>query len=390
MSEMQAGELLADAVRVVWEQLMQHALELAANGPATGINPQVGCVLVDESGTIVAEGWHRGAGTPHAEVAALSSLDRADATGLTAVVSLEPCNHTAHTGPCSEALIAAGISRVVYAVADPGAHSSGGAARLREAGVTVIGGILADETSEAMRVWLTAARLGRPFVTVKWASSLDGRSAAADGTSQWITGQKARQRVHQQRALSDAIVVGTGTVIADNPALTARDDAGQLLAHQPIPIVIGLRPVPPSALVFRHPQAAIITASRNLDQILRDLYNRGIRHVYVEGGPTIASAFVSAGLVDKFLVFLAPVLIGGPSLAIGDLKITTIADAKRLSVDSIEQLGDDLLITARVRSDAGRHGDEVPRRLHSAHSTNKTPLAAYATNDLLLHLTEEN
>jgi len=344
--------MTAAATRAGYESLMRHALSLAAHGPASGVNPQVGCVLVDAAGTIAAEGWHRGAGTPHAEVDALSHVD--DATGLTAIVTLEPCNHQGLTGPCSEALIAAGVARVIYAVSDPGEHSGGGAERLREAGVLVESGVLADEASEAMRVWLTATRLRRPFVTVKWASSLDGRAAANDGSSQWITGTAARQRVHEQREQSDAILVGTGTVLADDPSLTARGDAGELMPHQPIPVVIGERAIPTDARVLRHPQPAILTQSRDLPAILTDLFARGIRHAFVEGGPTLASAFVTAGLVDEYLVYLAPVLLGGGRLALTDIGVGTIGEARRLTIDSIEPLGDDFLVVARPTHDFPR------------------------------------
>lgn len=342
--------------------LMRHALSLAARGPAVGVNPQVGCVLVDADGTIVAEGWHRGAGTPHAEVDALSRLlphrSGAPAEGLTAVVTLEPCNHRGLTGPCSEALVAAGIRRVVYAVPDPGEHSSGGAARLRAAGVEVVSGVLEDEASEAMRVWLTATRLRRPFVTVKWASSLDGRAAAADGSSQWITGTAARQRVHEQRALSDAIVVGTGTVLSDDPSLTARGDAGELMPHQPIPVIVGEREIPPTARVFQHPRPAIVTGGRDLPAVLSDLFDRGVRHAFVEGGPTLSSAFVAADLVDEFLVYLAPVLLGGDRLALTEIGVDAIGRARRLSIDSIERLGADLLVTARPADARGTLPEE--------------------------------
>lgn len=333
--------------RALYEPLMRRALSLAAHGPASGVNPQVGCVLVDAAGGIVAEGWHRGAGTPHAEVDALSRVGSAD--GLTAVVTLEPCNHHGHTGPCSEALISAGVSRVVYAVSDPGEASGGGAARLLAAGVAVESGVLAPEASEAMRVWLTATRLRRPFVTVKWASSLDGRAAAADGTSKWITGTAARQRVHEQRERSDAIIVGTGTVLADDPALTARGDGGELMPHQPIPVVVGERAVPATARLFAHPQPPIVTHSRELPAILSDLYGRGIRHAFVEGGPMLASSFIAAGLVDEFLIYLAPTLLGGDRLALGDIGVASIDEALRLSIDSIEQLGPDLLVIARPK-----------------------------------------
>jgi len=328
-----------------YERLMRTALALAARGPATGVNPQVGCVLVNDVGEVVAEGWHRGAGTAHAEVDALSKV--ADATGLTAIVTLEPCNHTGRTGPCSVALIEAGVSRVIYSVSDPNPQAGGGAERLRDAGVAVDGGLLATETEELLRPWLTAVRLGRPHVTVKWAASLDGRAAAADGTSQWITGTAARQHVHERRALADAIVVGTATVLADDPSLTARGDAGELLEHQPVAVVIGERAVPADAKLRSHPAGLIETGSRDLGAVLQDLYDRDIRRVFVEGGPTLASAFIAAGLADEYLVYIAPTLIGGPKLAVTDLGIDTIADQRRLTITGLDRLGDDIVITAR-------------------------------------------
>jgi len=332
---------------MTYEKAMRHALTLAANGPALGANPQVGCVLLDADGTIVAEGWHRGAGTPHAEVDALSKVE--DATGLTAVVTLEPCNHTGRTGPCSLALIAAGVAKVVYAVSDPGQASAGGAQTLRDAGVSVEGGVLAEEAEEFQHVWLTAARNGRPYVTVKWASTLDGRAAASDGSSQWITGTAARQRVHEQRAASDAILVGTGTVFADDPTLTARGDAGELMPDQPLPVEVGERHIPGDAKLWDHPRGVVESGTRNLDEVLAWLFEQGIRRVYVEGGPTLASSFIAAGLVDEYLVYLAPKLLGGDKLALGDLGIPSIGAARELRIRSVEQLGDDLLITARSK-----------------------------------------
>ena len=332
-----------DAARV--DAAMARALSLAEHGPAVGDNPQVGCVLLDADGTIVAEGWHRGAGTAHAEVDALSKV--ADARGLTAVVTLEPCNHTGRTGPCAVALIEAGVSRVVFALADPSELAGGGADRLRAAGIAVDQGVRADEAEELLRPWLTSARIGRPFITVKWASTLDGRAAAADGSSQWITGAAARQRVHEQRARHDAIAVGTGTVLADDPSLTARGDAGELLPHQPIPVVFGATPVPADAALRAHPAGLIEVGHRDLAAALPDLLSRGIRRLYVEGGPTLASAFLRAGLADEVLVYLAPLLLGGPRTALDDLGVNTMAEAHRLSIRSIETLGDDLLITCR-------------------------------------------
>jgi len=352
---------MSDTVSSDYDAPMRRALELAAQGPVTGGNPQVGCVLLNAAGVVVAEGWHHGAGTPHAEVDALSQLPttadgRPDAAGLTAVVTLEPCNHTGRTGPCSVALLNAGVARVVYAISDPGATSGGGAEHLRAGGVEVIGGVLADKAETFLHRWLTAVRRGRPWVTVKWASTLDGRAAASDGTSQWITGTASRQRVHEERAASDAILVGTGTVLADDPSLTARGDGGELMPHQPIPVVIGEREVPADAVLRRHPaglietrgmvESGLIGDSRDLAAILAELGSRGLRRVYVEGGPTLASALVAAGFADEFSIYLAPVLLGGDKLALGDLGIPTIGQALRLRLTAVERLGDDLHIRA--------------------------------------------
>lgn len=328
---------------------MRRALDLAARGPATGANPQVGCVLLDVDGRVVAEGWHRGAGTPHAEVAALAdAADRGVPThGLTAVVTLEPCNHTGRTGPCSEALIEAGVTGVHFAIDDPGVPSGGGAARLRAAGIAATRGPLEVEAEALLHPWLTAVRRGRPWTIVKWAATLDGRAAAADGSSQWITGTAARQRVHEQRAAADAILVGTGTVLADDPSLTARGDAGELLPHQPLPVVVGERPVPADAALHAHPAGVLETGTRDLEAVFAELQRREIRRLYVEGGPTLASAVVAGGYADEFAVYLAPALLGGPRLAVGELGIPTIADALRLRITDVERLGEDLLILAR-------------------------------------------
>ncbi len=342
---------------------MQRALALAVHGPR-GVNPQVGAVLLSPSGDVLAEGWHRGAGTAHAEVDALSALAAqrgADAArGATAVVTLEPFNHTGRTGPCAQALIDAGVARIVYAVDDPGAESAHGAERLRSAGVEVEAGVLAEEGVALLDSWLTAQRLGRPHVTVKWAQSLDGRAAASDGTSQWITGPLARADVHQRRAAADAIVVGTGTLLADDPALTARRPDGSLYPHQPRPVVLGQRAIPDDAAVRRHPLPVLHRDGENLGgespnepSLLAQLHEVGVHRVFVEGGPTIASAFLRAGLVDEVLVYLAPTLLGsGPNgedhPALRMLGVTTIDQQRRLDVASIQRLGDDLLVVARL------------------------------------------
>jgi diaminohydroxyphosphoribosylaminopyrimidine deaminase/5-amino-6-(5-phosphoribosylamino)uracil reductase len=329
-----------------FEAAMRRALELAARGPERGVNPRVGCVILSPAGDVLAEGWHRGAGTAHAEVDALSKLAPGQAPGTTVVVSLEPCNHTGRTGPCSEALIDAGVARVVYAVDDPGHASHGGAVRLREAGVDVIAGVEEDAATRLLQDWLVAARLGRPYVTLKWASSLDGRTAAADGSSRWITGPAARAHVHEQRAASDAVLVGTGTVLADDPALTARDDGGELLPRQPVPVVLGDRAVPQDAALRRHPHAPILLPGHDLAAALVALRERGVRTAYVEAGPSLASAFVRDGLVDEFHIYLAPTLLGGPRTAVDDIGVASIGEQRTLRLERVERLGDDLLVIA--------------------------------------------
>ncbi len=243
---------------------MARARDLARRGPR-GVNPQVGAVILSPDGRVLGEGWHRGAGTPHAEVDALSRLRPDEARGATAIVTLEPCNHTGRTGPCAEALVEAGVARVVFACADPGEVSSGGAARLRAAAVDV--DRLDESEGEAVIAdWLFVQRTGRPRVTVKWAQSLDGRAAAADGSSQWITGPAARAHVHRERSAHDAIAVGTGTVLADDPQLTARVD-GDPDAPQPVPVVFGTRTIPSDAAVRRHPRGHR-TAGHDLEREL--------------------------------------------------------------------------------------------------------------------------
>lgn len=335
---------------------MRRALAIARKGPR-GVNPQVGAVLLAPDGRVLAEGWHRGAGTPHAEVDALSKLSPADARGATAVVTLEPCNHTGRTGPCSEALIAAGVARVVYSISDPGDHSSGGAERLRAAGVQVEAGLLAEEAEQLLESWLTVQRLGRPHVTVKWAQSLDGRAAAADGTSRWITGPAARADVHRRRAASDAIIAGTGTVLADDPALTARAADGSLFPAQPIPVVLGAREVPGTAALRHHPHPFLQYRGDDLRAVLEDLRARGVQRVFVEGGPTVAASFLREELADELLVYIAPMLLGGDLLALRDVGVETIAQARRLTVSRTEALGDDLLVVATpARAEATASG----------------------------------
>jgi diaminohydroxyphosphoribosylaminopyrimidine deaminase/5-amino-6-(5-phosphoribosylamino)uracil reductase len=331
---------------------MQRALTLAARG-RRGVNPQVGAVILSPAGEVLAEGWHRGAGTPHAEVDALARLAPGAARGATAVVTLEPCNHTGRTGPCAQALIEAGVARVVYALPDPTPVAAGGGDRLRAAGVDVVSGVMQEDARALLASWIEVQHLGRPHVTVKWAQSLDGRAAASDGTSQWITGAEARADVHRRRATADAIVVGTGTVLADDPALTARGPDGELLPDQPAPIVIGHTPVPSDAAVRRHPRSPRVFATHDLHEVLAALRDAGAHRVFVEGGPTLASAFLRDGLADEVLAYVAPVLLGGDRLALTDIGVDTIGAARRLAVTSVDRLGDDLLIVATPRPQNG-------------------------------------
>ncbi len=341
-----------------YENAMSRALALAANGPLTGGNPQVGAILLDDAGNPIAEGWHRGAGTAHAEVDALSRVPVGQ-HAHTAVVTLEPCNHTGRTGPCSEALIAAGVQRVVYAVDDPGAHSGGGRERLEAAGVEVIAGVLRDEVETFIGPWLTAQRRGRSWVTVKWASSLDGRAAAADGSSQWITSPEARADAHRLRATHDAILTGTGTVLADDPSMTARDASGELLPQQPAPIVVGRRPIPKDAKLRRHP-AGLTETDAPLDAVLRDAFAQGRIRVLVEAGPTLTSEVLREGLADELRVYLAPALLGGQGTAIRGLGIHGIDAALRLDFTEVRAVGPDLALTLRPHP-AGRTSADAAR-----------------------------
>lgn len=327
---------------------MDRALELARGGPGHGPNPRVGCVLLAADGRVLAEGRHEGAGTPHAEAAAVAAARAAgvDLRGATAVVTLEPCRHTGRTGPCSELLIEAGVARVVYGLDDPNPVAAGGAARLREAGVRVVGGARHGAAAELLRVWARAVRSGRPFVTLKLAASLDGRVAAADGSSRWITSPEARAHAHAARAELDAIAVGTGTVLADDPALTARTREGTLTAHQPLRVVVGRREVPDDARL-RGPGGALLQVrSHDPAEVVAALAERDVRHLLVEGGPTLSAAFLRAGLVDEVVAYVAPVLLGAGPAAVGDLGVGSIADALRLRVRAVERVGPDVVVVA--------------------------------------------
>ena len=331
------------------EDAMIRALELALKGPTKGVNPQVGAVILDSRGEVLGEGFHNGSGTAHAEVvalkAALSGAQKLPA-GSVAVVSLEPCNHTGKTGPCAQALIEAGVSKVVFASSDPGQNSGGGASTLREASIEVVGGVLQEKADQQARVWLTASKNQRPFVTLKWASSIDGRAAAQDGSSKWISGEESRADAHRRRSEVDAIVVGTGTALIDDPELTARKTDGSLHESQPLRVVLGTRDLPSNLRVFNSDAETKTIKTQSIHGALSELYGEGIKHVLVEGGPTLASRFVQMDLVDEFVVYLAPKLIGGEKLAIGSIDVPSIDQAKALNYQEVRKLGEDVLIVA--------------------------------------------
>ncbi|MCF6524617.1 bifunctional diaminohydroxyphosphoribosylaminopyrimidine deaminase/5-amino-6-(5-phosphoribosylamino)uracil reductase RibD [Streptomyces sp. JJ36] len=356
---------------------MRRALTLAARGLGSASpNPVVGCVILDPAGRTVGEGWHQRAGGPHAEVHALAEAGD-DAAGGTAVVTLEPCDHTGRTGPCSAALREAGVARVLYAVPDPTTDAGGGAATLAAAGVEVHGGLLAGEAAEVNAAWLTAVRLGRPHVTWKYAATLDGRSAAADGTSRWITSPESRADVHRLRAESDAVVVGSGTLRADDPHLAVRGVEG---VGQPLRVVLDTEAtIAPTARVLDGAAPTLVAVAEDarteqlaaalgsaagpagrtelvrlprsgtglsLPALLDALHEREVRAVLLEGGPTLAGAFLAAGAVDRVVGYLAPALLGAGPAALGDAGIGTLAGAVRLTVTGTARLGPDLRITA--------------------------------------------
>lgn len=311
---------------------MRRAIELAASvRGATSPNPWVGSVI--EPGGF--EGATAPPGGPHAEVAALAAAgDRA--AGATLYTTLEPCSHQGRTPPCVDAIVAAGVARVVVGMADPDPHVQGAGLRaLRAAGVQVDVGVRDEEVREQLRPYVKHRTTGRPWVVLKLAASLDGRTAAPDGTSRWITGEAARADGHRLRSQSDAVIVGAGTVRADDPALTARQATGR----DPLRVVLGR--APEGARV--HPA---LEMDGDLGQILDLLGRRGVVQAMVEGGASVAGDFHRAGLVDRYVVYLAPALFGGDDgrpLFAGP-GAATIAEVWRGRIVSVDRVGDDLRV----------------------------------------------
>ncbi len=303
-------------------------------------NPGVGAAIRTRTGQVFV-GHTQPPGGAHAEVMALRAAADAgaDVVGGTLATTLEPCNHTGRTGPCTQAIISARIARVIVALIDPDPLVAGtGNDRLRAAGVVVEEGVGEREVADQLETYLHHRRTGQPFVTLKLAMSLDGRTAAPDSSSQWITGDEARRDAHRLRADHDAILVGAGTVRADNPTLTVRDAVG------PDPMRVVLGKAPDGANV--HP---CVELSGPLPEVLTDLGHRGVLSVMVEGGATVAHAFHNAGLVNRYVLYVAPVLFGGDD-ALGVFRgpgASTIGDVWRGRMSRVTRLGDDLRIELR-------------------------------------------
>jgi diaminohydroxyphosphoribosylaminopyrimidine deaminase / 5-amino-6-(5-phosphoribosylamino)uracil reductase len=320
----------------------------------TSPNPPVGAVVLDTGGAVVGEGATAPPGGPHAEIRALQQAgDRA--RGGSVVVTLEPCAHTGRTGPCTDALIAAGVARVLVAVPEPTESAGGGAERLRAAGIDVALGVeQADAEDGALAGWLTGARHRRPYVVWKVAATLDGRVAAADGTSRWITGPEARAAVHRLRATCDAVLVGSGTALADDPQLTVRDAGGRDAARQPLRVVADRRGrLPATARVLDAAAPTHVSRAAGPAELLRELFDRDVRRVLLEGGPELAAAFLRDGLVDEAVVHVAPTLLGGGAPLVGDLGIRTISDALTFETVDVTLLGGDVAVRLRPTRHTG-------------------------------------
>jgi diaminohydroxyphosphoribosylaminopyrimidine deaminase/5-amino-6-(5-phosphoribosylamino)uracil reductase len=329
---------------------MQRAIALAEKGLGkTAPNPIVGAVIIDAAGNVVGEGFHDRVNSPdHAEVVAIKAAGNKTA-GSTIVVSLEPCNHTGNTGPCVQAIIDAGITTVVFAVADPNALAAGGADALRAAGITVIEGVMKDEAAFSNRAWLMKIRKGRPFFTWKVAATLDGKVAAADGTSKWITNETSRGDVQVLRRQADAILVGTNTVIADDPHLIPRGDFAGYGAN-PIRVVCGEQELPADAQVFDDAAQTVVVKSKDLDVLVEKLNELGLNHVFVEAGPTLGSAMLDGCLLDELIMYQAPTLLGTGKHFFSFEYPTTITDQMRMDHLSTVVLDGDVKSVYQIRN----------------------------------------
>jgi diaminohydroxyphosphoribosylaminopyrimidine deaminase/5-amino-6-(5-phosphoribosylamino)uracil reductase len=325
---------------------MQRAIALSENALVrTAPNPIVGAVIVATDGSVIAEGFHDRHKSPdHAEVVALKIAGE-KARGATMYVTLEPCNHTGTTPPCTQAIIDAGIKSVVYAVADPNTVAAGGAATLKAAGIEVVAGVGADEATHSNRAWLTKIIKGRPFITWKVAATLDGKVAAVDGTSKWITNEASRADVQKVRRSVDAIMVGTQTAIADDPHLVPRDGS---VASNPLRIVCGTQELPKGAHVFDDAAPTKVIASKDLKVIAAELLATGVNHILLESGPTLATAMLKAGMLDELMMYQGASLLGAGKSFVADLGVLTIENAISLQRISTETFGDDVKSVYRI------------------------------------------
>lgn len=335
-------------------------LDLAATGPL-GANPRVGAALLSSSGQLLALGHHRGAGTAHAEADAISRAhaEGHSVHGATCIVSLEPCAHEGRTPSCAKTLIAEGVSTVIYAMDDPHAQAAGGADLLRNAGITVltwrdvfpdaVGLELTEQARHLNRRWVAAKKEGRPFVTAKIAHTLDARVSAANGTSMWITGPEARAEGHALRSTVDAIMVGSGTLAADNPSLTARTPEGTLAAHQPLRVVMGFSPVPDHARVRGADGAFLHLSTRDFLIALHTLASEhNVEHLLLEGGPTLVGAALAADLIDDLWIHQAPTMLGAGTPSVPPMGITDLSERCDFEIvpHSLHLAGKDLLFHA--------------------------------------------
>jgi diaminohydroxyphosphoribosylaminopyrimidine deaminase/5-amino-6-(5-phosphoribosylamino)uracil reductase len=357
------------------ERFMRQALAMARVVPTASPNPRVGAVLVRD-GRVSGRGAHRGAGTPHAEVLALAETEATGAGGATPYVTLEPCNFFGRTPPCAPAVIAAGVRRVVVGMEDPDVRVKGtGIAALREAGVEAEIGVLEDAARRLNPAFIHHRTTGFPLVVLKLALTLDGRLAAVDRSSRWITSSRTRVLVHEDRARSDAVLVGARTIEADDPALSVRLEGS---TRQPLRVVVDSRGrVDPSARVFRSRDAPVIVATTDaashqlqtawkeagaevlvlegnqwgvdLEQLLRALGARDILQVYCEGGASLATSLLREGLVHRLHLHLGPKMVGGDGPRIGDLGITSMAEAQEWDVRDVARVEDDVLLTLQPK-----------------------------------------
>ena len=332
---------------------MQRAIALSEKGLGkTSPNPIVGAVIIDDAGNVIGEGFHdRMNSKDHAEVVAIANATQngKKINGATIVVTLEPCNHSGSTGPCTQAILDAGISTVVFAVSDPNSVASGGADTLRAAGIKVIDGVLKAEAAYANRAWLMKIKKNRPFFTWKVATTLDAKIAATDGTSKWITNETSRADVQILRRQSDAILVGTNTVITDDPHLIPRGDfAGY--SHNPIRVICGEQDLPKDAQVFDSAAQTVVVKSKDLDLLVAELNKLEINQVFVEAGMTLASAMVDHCLMDELVIYQAPSLLGsGKPFFTFDFP-STISNQMRLDHISTVVLDGDVKSVYRIRN----------------------------------------